>query len=182
MSRIGKQPIIIPSGVEVNITNDLVTVKGSKGELVQPIHPSVKVEQVDSQLEVSVKNGDEKFQRSLWGLFRRLIANMVQGVSQGFSKKLEVNGVGYKAEVKGKTLVLQLGFSHPVNYPFPEGIDIAVEKNIITISGSDKQKVGQTAAEIRSFKKPEPYKGKGIKYIDETIRRKAGKAATKGSD
>lgn len=182
MSRIGKQPIIIPSGVEVKIDNNLVTVKGPKGEMSEKIHPLVKIDQSDNEIKVSVGDEEEKFQRSLWGLSQRLIANMVHGVSEGFSKKLEVNGVGYKAEVKGKTLVLQLGFSHPIDYPFPEGIDIEVEKNQIIVSGADKQQVGQTSAEIRSFRKPEPYKGKGIKYSDETIRRKAGKAAAKGSE
>jgi len=179
MSRIGKQPITIPEGVEVKIDDNVVTVKGPKGELKQKIHKWVNIEQKENELSVSVKNDQIKQQKSLWGLFRRLIANMIIGVTEGFSKQLEVNGVGYKVTVQGKVLNLQLGYSHPIEYKFPEGIEITAEKNVITVSGSDKQKVGQTAAEIRSLRKPEPYKGKGIKYMDETIRRKVGKAAAK---
>ena len=182
MSRIGKQPVVVPNGVEVKLDKNILTVKGSKGELTQEIHPSVSIEQKDNQILVTVKKPDEKVQRSLWGLFRKLIDNMMTGVNEGFTKQLEVNGVGFKAAVQGKVLNLQLGFSHPIDYTFPDGIDITVEKNLITVSGSDKQKVGQVAAEIRAFKKPEPYKGKGIKYVDEVIRRKAGKAAAKGAE
>jgi large subunit ribosomal protein L6 len=179
MSRIGRQPITIPEEVEVKVEPDKVTVKGPKGELSQDIHRWVKVEQKDSQLIVSVKNPEEKKQKSLWGLFRRLIDNMIRGVTEGFSRQLEVNGIGYKAAVAGDALTLHLGYSHPIEYKIPKGIEIKVEKNIITISGIDKQTVGQTAAEIRALRKPEPYKGKGIKYIDEVIRRKVGKAAVK---
>ncbi len=182
MSRIGKQPIIIPAGVEVKQTGAVLTVKGPKGVLTQTVHPQVTLTQADNQIVVSVKDEDSKAQRSLWGLFRRLVNNMIIGVTEGFSKKLEINGVGYKAAVAGKVLNLQLGFSHPVNYQIPVGIEIVVEKNAVTVSGSDKQVVGQTAAEIRAFKKPEPYKGKGIKYSDEFIKRKVGKAAAKGSE
>lgn len=182
MSRIGKQPVVVPDGVEVKLDKNILIVKGSKGELTQVIHPSVSIEQKDNKILVTVKKPDEKTQRSLWGLFRKLIDNMVTGVDEGFTKQLEVNGVGFKAAIQGKVLNLQLGFSHPINYTFPDGIDITVEKNLITVSGSDKQKVGQAAAEIRAFKKPEPYKGKGIKYIDEVIRRKVGKAAAKGTE
>ena len=182
MSRIGKQPIIIPDGVEVKIDNGLVTVKGAKGELSEQIHEHVILEQKDKEILVTVKDPEEKFQKALWGLSQRLIVNMVKGVTEGYSKVLEVNGVGYKSEVKGKILNLQLGFSHPIDYSFPEGIEITAEKNVITVTGSSKQKVGQTAAEIRAFRKPEPYKGKGIKYSDEIIRRKAGKAAAKGAE
>lgn len=182
MSRIGKQPITIPNGVDVKIEGNKITVKGAKGELTQEIHPLVKVEKKEEEIIVSVKNGQVKQQRSLWGLFRRLIANMIIGVTEGFSKQLEVNGIGYKAVVKGDILNLQLGYSHPIEYKFPKGIQIAAEKNLITISGTDKQSVGQTAAEIRLLRKPEPYKGKGIKYVGEVIRRKAGKAAAKGSN
>lgn len=182
MSRIGKQPVIVPDGVEVKLDKNILTVKGSKGELTQEIHPNVSIEQKDNQILVTVKKPDEKSQRSLWGLFRKLIHNMVIGVNEGFTKQLEVNGVGFKAAIQGKVLNLQLGFSHPIDYAVPDGIDITVEKNLITVSGSDKQKVGQTAAEIRAFKKPEPYKGKGIKYVDEVIRRKVGKAAAKGAE
>lgn len=182
MSRIGNQIIVIPKGVEAIINGNNVTIKGPKGELTQDIHEHVIINQKDNEIKVAVKNKEEKFQKSLWGLSQRLIQNMVIGVSEGFSKKLEVNGVGYKAEVRGKVLHLNLGHSHPIDYDFPEGIDISVEKNAITITGIDKQKVGQTAAEIRLKRKPEPYKGKGIKYDDEIIRRKVGKAAGKGSD
>lgn len=182
MSRIGKQPVVVPDGVEVKLDKNILIVKGSKGELTQVIHPSVSIEQKDNKILVTVKKPDEKTQRSLWGLFRKLIDNMVTGVNEGFTKQLEVNGVGFKAAIQDKVLNLQLGFSHPINYTFPDGIDITVEKNLITVSGSDKQKVGQAAAEIRAFKKPEPYKGKGIKYIDEVIRRKVGKAAAKGTE
>lgn len=182
MSRIGKQPVVVPDGVEVKLDKNILIVKGSKGELTQVIHPSVSIEQKDNKILVTVKKPDEKTQRSLWGLFRKLIDNMVTGVNEGFTKQLEVNGIGFKAAIQDKVLNLQLGFSHPINYTFPDGIDITVEKNLITVSGSDKQKVGQAAAEIRAFKKPEPYKGKGIKYIDEVIRRKVGKAAAKGTE
>lgn len=180
MSRIGKQPIIIPEGVDIRIDNGKIFVTGPKGELTQDIHPSVKLDQKDGQILVSVKDPEEKKQKSLWGLFRRLIANMVIGVTEGFSKRLEVNGVGYKAAVKGDVLDLQLGYSHPIEYKIAKGIEISVEKNLITVSGIDKQQVGQVSAEIRLLRKPEPYKGKGIKYIDEVIRRKVGKTAAKG--
>lgn len=175
MSRIGKKPIVIPAGVTVTITPQLVTVKGTKGELQVPLHRHVTVTQIDSQLEVTVKNPDEKFDRSLWGLSRALVANSIIGVSQGFEKRMEINGVGYKAVPKGQTLELALGFSHPVIFPLPAGISAKVEKNVIIISGIDKQLVGESAAQIRAYRKPEPYKGKGIKYADEVIRRKAGK-------
>lgn len=181
MSRIGKQLITIPDGVTVTIATGQISVKGPKGELHQTIHPSVTVKQDDKTLAVTVAKPEEKSQKSLWGLYRRLIGNMVTGVTVGFSKKLEVNGVGYRAAVTGPVLALQLGYSHPINYQIPAGITITVEKNVITVAGMDKQVVGQTAAEIRSLRKPEPYKGKGIKYADEIIRRKAGKAAAKGA-
>lgn len=181
MSRIGKQPIELPAGVEVKIGADLITVKGPKGVLTQKLNPSVTVKQEDSTLTVTVKNPDVKSDKSMWGLFQRLISNMVTGVTSGFTKQLEVNGVGYRAAVAGRILNLQLGYSHPIEYQIPDGIEIAVEKNVISVTGSDKQVVGQTAAEIRSLRKPEPYKGKGIKYADETIKRKVGKQAAKGA-
>ena len=181
MSRIGKQPIKIPSGVDVTITDGVIHVKGPKGELSQRLHPMVIVAQEDGVLTVSVKDPAELAQKALWGLFRKLIANMVVGTTDGFLKKLEINGVGYKAEMKGKMLVLQLGYSHPIEFTVPAGLEIFVEKNVVTITGADRQVVGQTAAEIRSLRKPEPYKGKGIKYQDEIIRRKAGKTAAKGA-
>ncbi|PIT90796.1 MAG: 50S ribosomal protein L6 [Candidatus Komeilibacteria bacterium CG10_big_fil_rev_8_21_14_0_10_41_13] len=180
MSRIGKKPIEITKGVEVKIDNNLVMVKGPKGELKEQIHPKIKLELKDNQLNVLVANEENKEERSLWGLSRTLINNMVLGVTEGFSKQLEINGIGFKAEVKGDKLVLNLGFSHPVEYQFPKGITIQAEKNLITVSGIDKQLVGQVSAKIRSFKKPEPYKGKGIKYLDEVIRRKAGKVVKGG--
>lgn len=178
MSRIGKQPVVIPAGVEIKIDNYLVTVKGPKGELKQTIPDFLKIKIEDNQLKVSVENPKIKQERSSWGTFARLISNMVKGVSEGFEKKLELVGVGYRAQIDGDKLILKLGFSHPVEFLIPSGIEIKVEQNIITINGIDKQLVGESAAQIRRFKKPEPYKGKGIKYIDEIIRRKAGKRAT----
>lgn len=181
MSRIGKQPIAIPAGVEVTIRDLEVLVKGPKGELRQPLHRHVTVTRDGDYLTVAVQLPEVKNQRSLWGLYQRLISNMINGVTNGFSRQLEVNGVGYRAAVSGNALTLQLGYSHPIVYQIPTGITITVEKNTITISGSDKQLVGQTAAEIRSLRKPEPYKGKGIKYAGEVIRRKSGKTAAKGA-
>lgn len=181
MSRIGKKPIAIPKGVEVKIDNSLVMVKGPKGELSQQVHPKVKVAVQENEINVLVTKPEDKEYKSLWGLSRTLINNMVEGVTNGFSKQLEINGIGFKAQVSGDKLVLNVGYSHPVEYRFPRDIQITVEKNIITVSGSDKQKVGQVAAEIRAVKKPEPYKGKGIKYVDEVIRRKAGKVV-KGAE
>jgi len=179
MSRIGRQPIIIPADVQVTIDGKDVKVKGPKGENQLHLHSKVSVEHKDNQLAVTVKDQTIKDQRALWGLSQRLIANMVTGVTKGFSKQLEINGVGYRAEVKGNVLVLSVGYSHPVEYQMPTGTEVKVEKNLVTISGIDKEKVGQVAADIRQVRKPEPYKGKGIKYIDEVIRRKAGKAAAK---
>ena len=181
MSRIGKKPIDIPSGVTVEINENKVTVKGSKGSLEQIIHPATKVELVDNQLIVKIVNEDNFKEKALWGLTRSLLANMVTGVTAGFQKSLEINGVGFKAAVSGQVLVLNLGFSHPVNFEIPAGITISVEKNVISVAGIDRQRVGQISAEIRSLKKPEPYKGKGIKYSDEVIRRKAGKVVKSGS-
>ncbi|MEK7620823.1 MAG: 50S ribosomal protein L6 [Patescibacteria group bacterium] len=178
MSRIGKLPVAIPDGVTITVDNGSIAVKGPKGELSTPIlsHVTVKVE--DSNLIVSRKS-DEKISKSQHGLIRSLANNMVVGVTKGFEKKLEVNGVGFRVNGGGQSLEMQLGFSHPVKYQAPEGVNIAVEKMNITVSGIDKQQVGQVAAEIRSLKKPEPYKGKGIKYADEVILRKAGKAGAK---
>lgn len=180
MSRIGKQPIFLPSGVAATIDHGTVVVKGPKGELKQSLHAHVNAELVDGVLKVSVRDVTDKHDRALWGLFRALIQNMVNGVSLGFEKKLEVNGVGYKAQVSGKKLVLNLGYSHPIEFQIPDGIAITVEKNIITIGGSDKQRVGEIASQIRAFRKPEPYKGKGIKYSDEHVRRKVGKVMKSG--
>lgn len=180
MSRIGKNPIDIPNGVTVTISSEnLVTVKGGKGELKVQIHPRIKLEQKENQVVVT-RQSDEKTDRSLHGLSRTLIANACEGVSQGFTKELEIRGVGYKAQVQGKKIVLNLGFSHPIDYTMPEGITADMpkdKKNTIVISGINKQLVGQTAAEIRSFRKPEPYKGKGIRYVGEYVAIKAGKTA-----
>ncbi|OGE80131.1 MAG: 50S ribosomal protein L6 [Candidatus Doudnabacteria bacterium RIFCSPHIGHO2_01_FULL_45_18] len=175
MSRIGKKPVPIPAGVTVDLKDETLKVKGPKGELALTIHPKVTVSKNDSEIIVSVKHPDEKSERALWGLFRALINNMVVGVTTGFTKILEINGVGYKAASSGKKLVLNLGFSHPIEMEVPPGLEAQVEKNVITITGSDRQAVGQFAAVVRSQRKPEPYKGKGIKYQDEIIRRKAGK-------
>jgi large subunit ribosomal protein L6 len=181
MSRIGKLPIIVPANVEITLTADNITVKGPKGELSQALSSLVKITKEEGQ--VIVERIDEtKESRSMHGLYRTLINNMVEGVTKGYSKQLEIQGVGYRVAQQGKKLVLSLGFSHPVEYTAPEGIDITIDaekKNIMTISGTSKQAVGQVAAEIRSFKKPEPYKGKGIRYVGEVIIRKAGKTASK---
>lgn len=175
MSRIGKQIIKIPEGVEVKVAENKLTVKGKKGELTLDLHPVIKLAIKDDQIQVSVDDPQQKASRSLWGTHRALIANLIEGVTEGFVKKLEFNGVGYRVTISGQKMVLLLGFSHPIEYTLPAGISGKVEKNTITISGIDKIIVGQVAAEIRSFRKPEPYKGKGIKYDDEIIRRKAGK-------
>lgn len=179
MSRIGRQPIIIPDNVTVTINKDKVTAKGPKGELTQQLTKVIEVAQKENEIIVSVKNPEDKKQKALWGLSQRLISNIIIGVTDGFSKQLEVNGVGYKAIIQGNTLTLHVGYSHQVDYPIPEDIKIEVEKNLITVSGINKQQVGQVAAEIRKVRKPEPYKGKGIKYVDEVIRRKVGKTAAK---
>ena len=180
MSRIGKMPVAIPKGVEVKADQELVRVKGPKGELTNriPVGLSVKVE--GGQVLVGRAN-DEKAQRALHGLLRSLVANSVEGVTKGFSRDLEIVGVGYKAEVKGKAVLFSLGYSHPVNFPIPEGISVALDAKAgkLTVSGADRQKVGQTAAEIRQLRVPDPYKAKGIKYADEVIRRKVGKAGGK---
>lgn len=175
MSRIGKQPITIPSGVTFTQTGQHLDVKGPKGTLMLDVHPRVMIAYKDNQVTVTVQDPDLQSDRALWGLTRMLVANMITGVTTGYEKKLEINGVGFKAQLSGKNLVLNLGFSHPIEFPIPEGITMAVDKNVVTVSGIDKQLVGETAAVVRRFKKPEPYKGKGIKYVDEVIRRKAGK-------
>ncbi|MDP3964387.1 MAG: 50S ribosomal protein L6 [bacterium] len=178
MSKVGKVPITLPSGVEITIGQDnTIAVKGPKGQLSEKLHPKIRLAQKDGTIEVSVAHPDNRSERALWGLGRALVANMVAGVSEGFSKQLEINGVGYKAAVQGKKLVLHVGFSHQVDFLMPEGIEAAVEKNVVTISGVDKQLVGEIAAQVRKVRPPEPYKGKGIRYIDEVVRRKAGKVA-----
>lgn len=174
MSRIGKLPIQIPSGVTITVDSHNVVVEGPKGKLEQFLLPDVTVTVEDGALTVTRKD-DSKPAKSQHGLMRALINNMVVGVTKGFEKKLEVNGVGFRVNGGGNSLEMSLGFSHPVKYTAPEGVTLTVEKMNITVNGINKQQVGQTAAEIRALKKPEPYKGKGIKYADEVILRKAGK-------
>ena len=177
MSRIGKKPIVIPSGVKVNKTDNAVKVTGPKGELSAVVHPAIGCEVKGYTLSVT-RSSEAKPHRALHGLWRALLQNMVTGVTAGYTRKLELVGVGYRAELKGKKLQLMLGFSHPILFAPPEGIKIETPSQTnITISGIDKQLVGQVAAKIRSFRPPEPYKGKGVKYEGEFIRRKAGKAA-----
>lgn len=175
MSRIGKLPIEIPSGVTITVDAEAVTVAGSKGTLSQFTMPGVTVKIEDNQVVVT-RDNDEPKNRAKHGLMRALINNMVVGVSKGFEKKLELNGVGYRVATSGAGLKLNVGFSHDVNYALPTGVTAAVEQNIITVTGISKQQVGQVAAEIRALKKPEPYKGKGIKYVGERIIRKSGKS------
>ncbi|PKM91269.1 50S ribosomal protein L6 [Candidatus Falkowbacteria bacterium HGW-Falkowbacteria-1] len=177
MSRLGKLAIKIPSGTDIKIDSKSVKVKGPKGELKTDLLEVVKVEVVNDEIIVKVSNPEDKKEKSLWGLYRALINNMVVGVNSGYEKKLEVKGVGYKIAVVGNQINLNLGFSHPIEFPLPQGISATAEGNILTILGIDKQLVGEMAAQIRKLRKPEPYKGKGIRYIDEVIRRKAGKAA-----
>lgn len=183
MSRIGKQIIEIPSGVEVTLTGNTIKVKGPKGELECTFDPSMQVEQKENTLQVK-RSSDEPSQRSLHGLTRALIANMVIGVSMGYSKRLEIIGVGYRAQASGKKLTLSLGFSHPIELTVPEGLTAEMDpeqKNVLVVSGIDKQLVGQFAANVRSFRPPEPYKGKGIRYEGEYVARKAGKSAAGGA-
>lgn len=176
MSRVGNTPIEIPAGVTVKLEGRAVAVSGRKGECDLILPPVLRAELAEKSLKV-IREAEDKRSRSLHGLYARLISNMVTGVSRGFEKKLEVVGVGYRAEMEGKTLVLQIGFSHPVRYEPMEGIEISIEgKSVIVIKGTDRQKVGETAARIRKYRPPEPYKGKGIKYLGEYIKRKAGKS------
>ncbi|MEX0855983.1 MAG: 50S ribosomal protein L6 [Gemmatimonadota bacterium] len=177
MSRIGKQPVDVPNGVEVRLDDGTVHVKGPKGSLALRVNPEVSVELSDGEIQVT-RPSDEARHRALHGLTRTLIANMVEGVTQGFSRKLEIQGVGYRAEKKGNGVTLHLGFSHLINYPAPEGIQLETPTPTeVVVTGMDKQLVGQVAAEIRGFRPPEPYKGKGVRYSDEQVRRKAGKTA-----
>ncbi len=181
MSRIGRKPVVIPKGVNVRVQDGQIAVKGPKGELKATLHADVTVESKEGQVTVA-RRSDEKEQRALHGLWRALIQNMVGGVTEGYQRKLEIVGVGYRAEMKGRKLHLQIGYSHPILFNPPEGIKVeAPTQTNITISGIDKQLVGLTAAKVRSFRPPEPYKGKGIKYEGEYIRRKAGKAAATGA-
>jgi large subunit ribosomal protein L6 len=180
MSRIGKLPIEIPNGVKVILDNSLIKVEGPKGTLSRPMLDGVSIECVDNKQIVVTRVGDDLKSRSFHGLTRTLVNNMVVGVTKGFETILEITGVGYRAEVKGDSLSLSLGYSHPIVFPLPKGISVEVEKMTkVFVRGADKELVGQTAAKIRSFRLPEPYKGKGIKYSDEKILRKAGKTGKK---
>lgn len=180
MSRIGKQPITVPSGVKIAVDKGLVKASGPQGALELQLRPEIRVEMNESVINV-LRSDESRMARSLHGLTRTLISNMVKGVSEGFQKKLDIVGVGYKADVQGSTVNLALGYSHPVKYDLPKGVVATVEKQTaITLKGPDKQIIGQVAADIRALRKPEPYKGKGIKYSDEVIRRKAGKAGKSG--
>lgn len=178
MSRVGKKPISIPNGVEVSVQGSKILFKVAKGQKELETHGRVGIECKDGCLHFACIDSQAQ-SRAYWGTYRALAYNIVTGLSQGFSKVLEINGVGYRASISGKNLEMALGFSHPVIYPIPDGIEMTVDKNTITIKGADKQQVGQVAAEIREFRPPEPYKGKGIKYSDEVIIRKAGKTSKK---
>ncbi len=175
MSRIGKKPIVLPAGVQVELKDGLVSVKGQKGALQRPFLEGLEMDMIDGTITVRRRN-DDKRSRSYHGLMRTLVANMVEGVSKGFEKKLEIVGIGYRSELKGSDLALFLGYSHPINFPLPAGISAEIEKQtLVTIKGIDKELVGQTAAKIRDLRKPDPYKGKGVKYAGEVLRKKAGK-------
>jgi large subunit ribosomal protein L6 len=183
MSRIGRKPLEIPQGVKVSITKDVISVESGKNKLSMPRHRDIEVKQTkdDDKKDVLVfeRKGDEVRERAAHGLMRALVSNMIVGVTKGFTKTLEINGVGYKAEIKAPKIVLSLGFSHPIEYMLPAGISAKTDKNLLILSGIDRQQLGAAAAKIRSFRPPEPYKGKGIKYVQETIVRKAGKTAGK---
>ena len=179
MSRVGKKPITLPAKTAVTLKDSLITVKGAKGTLTRTIHPGVELEVADNTIHVRPKE-DTRTARALQGLVRSLVANMVTGVTTGFERVLEINGIGYRASVNGNTLVLNLGYSHPINYELPQGVSVAVDKNnVIRLSGIDKEQLGHVAASIRRFRPPEPYKGKGIKFAEERIQRKAGKTGAK---
>ena len=178
MSRIGKKPIPVPKGVQINLRDGLVEVKGPKGQLSQSLPPGVSMALEDGQIVASV--GEAREQRKFHGLGRTLVANAVQGVSEGFKRELDIVGVGYRAEVKGRDVVFALGYSHPVIFPLPQGIDVAIEKQThVTVTGIDKQLVGQVAANMRSLRKPDPYKQKGVRYTGEVLKKKAGKTGAK---
>jgi large subunit ribosomal protein L6 len=177
MSRIGKKPIPIPSGVKINVSNGTVSADGPKGKLSQPVPAGLKAS-VDANVLTISRENDERRLRALHGLTRALVANMVTGVKDGFERKLDIVGIGYRAQMQGKAIQLALGYSHPVIFPLPEGITAEIERQVaITLRGADKALLGETAAKLRSLRKPDPYKGKGIKYSDEVIRRKVGKKA-----
>lgn len=186
MSRIGKKPIVLPAGVTAEVKGTEVTVKGPKGFLTRSFDARAAVQLAEQDgaksLNVSVAQTEDPFERALWGTVRAILANAVTGVTQGFSKALEINGVGYRVAQKGRTLVFTVGYSHDVEIELPVGIEAKIEKNIVTLTGIDRQLLGETAAKIRAVRPPEPYLGKGIKYVDEVLRRKAGKAATKAAE
>ncbi|RAX53027.1 50S ribosomal protein L6 [Helicobacter sp. 16-1353] len=179
MSRIGKQSITIPKGLDVSLQGTKLIFKNAKLQKELETFDRVKIELKDGILSFGLKSDEDSQARAFWGTYRALANNIVVGLTSGFTKQLEINGVGYKATIKGKILELMLGFSHPINYDIPDGVEMSLDKNILTIKGVDKQQVGQIASEIRAFRPPEPYKGKGVKYVEETILRKAGKTAKK---
>lgn len=179
MSRVGKKPIPIPEKTKITLNENVITVQGSKGTLKRELHSGVTLDVSDTQIAVTVPSQD-RTSRALQGLTRSLVANMVTGVSSGFERILEINGIGYRAEAKGKSILFNLGYSHPIDFPLPDGISASVDKNtVVKLSGIDKELLGMTAASIRQLRPPEPYKGKGIKYAEEHIQRKAGKTGTK---
>lgn len=179
MSRVGKKPIPIPAGTKVGYTDGRITVDGQKGSLSRQVPPMVDLDIGEETIQVSALKNDKK-SVAMQGLTRSLVANMVIGVSQGFERRLEIHGIGYRSELSGKTIVFHLGYSHPINFNIPEGIDVAIGKNnVLTLTGIDKELVGHTAAAIRRLRPPEPYKGKGVKYAEEYVQRKAGKTGTK---
>jgi len=179
MSRVGNRVIPIPSGVKINIRENLVEVEGPKGKLLSRVPPGIRFELHDGSLQ-AIRSSESKEQKALHGLARSLAANAVKGVTQGFQKELEIVGIGYRAELRGKSVLFNLGFSHPIDFPIPSGINIAVDKQTrLIVSGVDRQKVGQTAATIRSLRKPEPYKNKGIRYLGEVLKKKVGKTGAK---
>jgi large subunit ribosomal protein L6 len=178
MSRVGNMPISIPNGVEINVSDGLLSVKGPKGRLTRQIHPAVVLTVGKDAISLSVSDKSRE-SKAIHGLSRMLVANMVTGVSNGFEKTLEIVGVGYRAELQGKTAVLNVGYSQPVHFDLPEGVEAKIEKTKIILSSIDKELLGLTAAKIREIRRPEPYKGKGIKYAEEVIRRKAGKTGVK---
>ncbi len=177
MSRVGKKPVTVVNGIDVSVDGTVLVAKKGNDEKRLETHGRVEISIEGSEVTFA-RVGESKESAAFWGTYRALFANIIEGLDKGFKKSLEINGVGYRAAMQGKTLVLQLGFSHPVEYTIPEGVEVKVEKNLIHLSGTDKQTIGQVAAEIRSFRPPEPYKGKGVKYTDEVIVRKAGKSAS----
>lgn len=176
MSRVGKKPIQIPEKTKITYDNRVLSVQGEKGTLSMTVHPDADLDVSDAELSVRVRRNDQKA-KAVWGMTRALIANMVHGVNQGFERVLEINGVGYRAELQDQGLDFHLGYSHPIHFPLPEGVSAKVEKNVIRLSGIDKELLGYTASSIRQLRPPEPYKGKGVKYAEEIIQRKAGKTA-----